>query len=179
MTPTINLILSVLTALTQATLALAVVASVLDFKRMRNLAGKYLTPKTAIRVAFVVALVSMCGSLYYSEFAGFVPCDLCWFQRIFMYPSAVILGIALLKHEETIIDYVLGLAGIGLLFSLYHNSIIYSTTESGFCSFKSVSCTTKVVLGLGYVTIPLMALTAFLAIIAVLLTGKLVTKSAK
>ena len=36
--------------------------------------------------AFVVVATATLGSLFYSEIAGFEPCKLCWFQRIFMYP---------------------------------------------------------------------------------------------
>jgi len=173
MTPTISFILSVLTAMTQATLALVAAASVLDLKRMRSLAGKYITGRNAIRAALIVALVATAGSLYYSEIAGFVPCELCWFQRIFMYPQVVILGLAIMKRDQNIEAYGLTLAGFGLLFSLYHNVAIYTAVPSAFCSLTSVSCATKVVLGLGYVTIPLMALTAFSLIIAIFLLQRL------
>ncbi|MEI7749702.1 MAG: disulfide oxidoreductase [Candidatus Moraniibacteriota bacterium] len=173
MTPTISLMLSVLVAIGQAALAIVAVASVLDFKRVRSLAEKYITQRNTLIVAFVVALFSTCGSLYYSEIAGLIPCDLCWFQRIFMYPQVILLGMALWKRDGRIVDYALALAGIGFLFSLYHNFVIYTATQSAFCSFKSVSCTTKTVMSLGYVTIPLMALTAFALILVTFLLRKL------
>ncbi len=172
MTQTVSLILSVLTALTQAALAFAVVLFVLDPKRAKALIGKYAFGRNAIRAAFVIALVATAGSLFYSQIAGFVPCELCWFQRIFMYPQVVILGLALWNHDENIIDSSLALAGIGLIVSLYHNFIIYTAVPSAFCSLTSVSCATKTVLGLGYVTIPLMALTAFATLVMILLSGK-------
>lgn len=172
MTPTISLVLSWLTLLAQVSIAILFLFTAFSLERVGAFATRNLGGRKAIRAAFVVALVATAGSLYYSEIAGFVPCDLCWFQRIFMYPQVVLLGLALWKRDDRIVDYALALAGIGFLFSLYHNIIIATATQSAFCSFTSVSCTTKTVMGLGYVTIPLMALTAFASIISVLLLGK-------
>lgn len=117
--------------------------------------------KNAIFLAFLVSLTATLGSLYYSEIAGFPPCDLCWFQRIFMYPQTLILGLALWKKENYIIDYSLSMVIVGFLISLYHNYIYYTAQTSTFCSIIT-PCTQKYILGFGYISIPLMALVAFI-----------------
>lgn len=127
--------------------------------------------KNAILLAFLVALVSTLGSLYYSEIAGFPPCELCWFQRIFMYPQVVLLGIALWRKEDYVINYSLPLIGIGTIISLYHNWIYYNAQPTNFCSITS-PCTQKLVTVFGYITIPMMALTGFVLIGLILMIKK-------
>ena len=58
--------------------------------------GVFLAKKGFI-LAFIVALVSMCGSLYYSDVLGYEPCKMCWYQRICMYPEVLLLGLALYR----------------------------------------------------------------------------------
>ncbi len=172
MTPIVNLSLSVLTFLAQIFLLWVVIFALLSFEKIKKLAAKFLSERNAVLAVFFISLLATSGSLFYSQIAHFVPCELCWFQRIFMYPQVLILAIALFKKENKIIDYSLTLASVGLLISLYHNYIIYIAPTSATCSISSVSCATKFVLGLGYVTIPLMAATAFASIIAILLLQK-------
>ena len=74
----------------------------------------------SIRFAWLISMVATMGSLYFSEIAGFIPCNLCWWQRIFMYPLTVLLGIAVFKNESKIIPYVLPLPLIGLCISIFH-----------------------------------------------------------
>lgn len=127
----------------------------------------------SLPLAFAVAAVAASGSLYLSLVAGFKPCDLCWYQRIFMYPQVILLGLALLKREERIVDYCLALLGVGTVISLYHNYIAYQAITATFCSaVGEVSCTQQYIVEYGYVTIPVMALTAFLVIISLLLLRK-------
>ena len=110
--------------------------------------------------SFIISLVATCGSLFYSSVAGFIPCELCWFQRIFMYPEVILLGLALLKKDEGIIDYSLALVSVGLSFSIYHNYIYFSGLRSTVCT-TAESCTTAYVFEYGYITLPMMALTTF------------------
>lgn len=129
--------------------------------------AKFLT-KHGLLLAFLVSLISVLGSLFYSQIAGFAPCELCWFQRIFMYPLVVLLGMALVKKERVIIDYALGLLVIGSVISLYHNYVYYMNKGlSAYCQVggSATSCVVRYVFELGYVTIPMMALTAFALII--------------
>ncbi|MEK7067519.1 MAG: disulfide bond formation protein B, partial [Patescibacteria group bacterium] len=63
-----------------------------------------------IKFAFIIALLATLGSLFYSEVAGFEPCKLCWYQRIFMYPQVLLWGIAWWKKDKHIADYAVSLA---------------------------------------------------------------------
>ncbi|TYR73228.1 disulfide bond formation protein B [Rossellomorea vietnamensis] len=115
--------------------------------------------------AFAAALIAMLGSLYFSEIKQYEPCVLCWYQRIIMYPMAVILGIAAVKKDAFIAIYTLVLSGIGILTSLYHYSLqkvdfLYNTAPS--CG--RVPCTGEYINWLGFITIPFLALTAFIVI---------------
>jgi len=67
----------------------------------------------ALKLAFLVALIATNGSLFYSEYAKFTPCLLCWLQRIFMYPLVVLFAIAVSKKDDKIFTYTLPLAVIG------------------------------------------------------------------
>ncbi len=173
----INLSLSVLTFLAQIFLLWVAVFSLFSFEKLKKLAAKFLSEKNTLLIVFFISLLATGGSLFYSQIAHFVPCELCWFQRIFMYPQVLILAVAIIKKENQIIDYSLTLASVGLLISLYQNYLIYTATESATCLISAVSCATKFVLGLGYVTIPLMAATAFATIITILLLQKISNKN--
>lgn len=127
--------------------------------------------KNSLRLAFLISLIATCGSLFYSLYAKFVPCELCWYQRIFMYSLAVIFGLALIKKDNKIIDYALVLSSIGAIISLYHNYIYFKATTSTFCVLGK-SCIEKYVSEFGYITIPIMSLTAFLSIIILMLVKK-------
>ena len=153
--------LSVLVVLGQVFIPVAIIY-LLFFKKHYSKINK-LIADNSILLAFIVALVSVLSSLYYSQVAHFIPCELCWFQRIFMYPLVVLLGLALIKKKDEIIDYALALVVIGTLFSLYHNYIYYSAETTNFCSIVA-PCTQKYITSFGYISIPLMDLTAFLMI---------------
>lgn len=123
--------------------------------------------KRAVLWAFIVALIATLGSLFYSEVAGYEPCKLCWFQRIFMYPQVVLLGMALFKKDKGILSYAVALSLPGLAVALSHYLLqttgvsIFSCRAVGY----SVSCAKIFVLNFGYITIPMMAATAFALII--------------
>jgi disulfide bond formation protein DsbB len=122
----------------------------------------------AVWLAATVALTATAGSLYLSEVAGFVPCTLCWYQRIAMYPLVLVLGIAAWRRDLGIRRYVVPVAGIGAAISAYHVLLQrLPGLPSGGCSL-GVPCSAIDVERFGFVTIPLMALIAFLAIITLL-----------
>lgn len=123
--------------------------------------------KRGLLLALCVAIAATALSLFYSEVAGFEPCKLCWFQRIFMYPQIVLLGMALIKKDFKIVDYAMPLAAIGGVIALYHNYIYYGGASIFPCAAfgAGVSCTIRYVFELGYITIPLMSLTSFLLMI--------------
>ncbi len=122
----------------------------------------------AIWLAWLAALLATLGSLYYSEIANFEPCKLCWFQRIAMYPLAVILGVAAFTKDRKVVRYALPLAGVGALISAYHYLIQhYPDLDAASCSPFS-PCTGTYVWEFGFVSIPLMALVFFSAVIVAL-----------
>ncbi|HEU4740634.1 MAG TPA: disulfide oxidoreductase [Meiothermus sp.] len=116
--------------------------------------------------AWLVALVATLGSLYYSEIRLFLPCELCWYQRIFMYPLAVILGIAAWRSDFNIRLYALPIAGIGWLVSLRHNLEQRFPDHFPAACKGPISCTTEYIPSF---PIPLQALIAFTLIIMALL----------
>lgn len=112
-------------------------------------------------LAFSTALTAMLGSLYYSEIAGFVPCTLCWYQRILMYPLTLITLVGLIKQDEYLPGYVLPFSIIGMGVSTFHYlTQLGVISHAGSCAV-GVPCNLRYVNYFGFVTIPFMALTAF------------------
>jgi disulfide bond formation protein DsbB len=127
---------------------------------------------SALTLAALVAAVATAGSLYLSEVAHFVPCRLCWYQRIGMYPLVVILVIAAIRRDTRAWVYPFALASAGLCISIYHVLLErFPSLETGACDPNN-PCTIVWVRHFGFVTIPYMAASAFLAIalLAVLAT---------
>ena len=123
----------------------------------------------ALWAAFVLALIALAGSLFFSEHAGFIPCRLCWYQRIGMYPLALILPIAARRRDlRGAVLYGGPLAILGAAVAIYHVYIEYHPeAESASCKIGA-PCSTKWIEENGYITIPVLALTAFTAILALL-----------
>ena len=120
--------------------------------------------EAALWLAFLVAGTSMAGSLYFSEVADFEPCRLCWFQRIAMYPLAVILLVAAIRRDRSVRWYVGPIAAIGALVSTYHYLVEwFPSLEGGSCG-TGPACSAIWFRELGFVTLSLMALCGFVAI---------------
>ena len=124
-------------------------------------------------IAWAIAALATAGSLFFSEYSDFVPCRLCWFQRIAMYPLAVLLLIAAVRRDFRVgALYALPLPVLGALVSIYHVYIeIHPEAESASCRV-SAPCSLKWIDELGYVTLPVLALTAFAGIFALLLMAR-------
>ncbi len=128
--------------------------------------------EASVWLGWLVAATATLGSLYYSETAHFVPCQFCWYQRIFMYPLAVILLVAAVRKDRGIWRYGLPLSVIGLAISLYHYQLqLFPEQGSGACS-DGVPCTVKYVEELGFASIPFMAACGFLAIFILMLLAR-------
>jgi disulfide bond formation protein DsbB len=119
-------------------------------------------------IAFAAAFLATVGSLLYSDVLGYEPCKLCWFQRIFMYPQAILLGLALWKQNASVRLYAIVLSSIGAVIAAYHymsqlgwNPLNLECASIGY----AVSCAKVFVLQFGYITLPVMALSAFALII--------------
>jgi disulfide bond formation protein DsbB len=120
--------------------------------------------------AWFVSLIATMGSLYFSEIKGFIPCDLCWYQRISMYPLVLILGIATFQNDLKAFRYVLPLSLLGGSISVLH---YLEQKIPGFGGFKpcvsGVPCNAEYINWLGFITIPFLALIAFVLITAFML----------
>ena len=114
---------------------------------------------------WTVALGATLGSLYFSEVRGFLPCELCWIQRIFMYPLVLIIGIAYIQKNAKIAVTTLVFSVIGGGISLYHYGIQkLSFLAESAPSCGQVPCTGQYINYFGFITIPFLALTAFIII---------------
>jgi len=125
--------------------------------------------RNAVWFAFPVALVTTLGSLYLSQIAHFVPCPLCWYQRICMYPLFVALLVGGLRRDREVWTYVLPPAVVGAVIALYHTQLQAFPKQAHFCKIGAESCTTRWIWEFGFVSIPFMSLAAFSFIIAMML----------
>lgn len=116
-------------------------------------------------LSWLISLVATLGSLYFSEIKFFLPCDLCWYQRIAMYPLVVILGIAAYYNDVKITKYVLPITIIGSLIALYHYMLekIPGLASVKPCS-KGIPCDVAWINWFGFITIPFLSLLAFVSI---------------
>ncbi|MPZ52773.1 MAG: disulfide bond formation protein B, partial [Acidimicrobiia bacterium] len=122
------------------------------------------TSTAAVWLAAIVAIFSTVGSLIYSEFWGFEPCRYCWFQRIAMYPLALVLLISGLRTDGMARRYGIPLAAIGLPISIYHYWQQTSPpADGGSCGV--VSCISKYVNTFDFISIPFMAGCGFLLVL--------------
>ena len=120
--------------------------------------------------AFVVAAIATGGSLFFSDIAHFVPCELCWFQRICMYPLSITTLLAALTGEHRVARYLLPLPLVGAGVSVYHLLVENGVVEQAKACLASApgGCATKWINEFGYMTIPTLALSGFVLLIAFL-----------
>jgi disulfide bond formation protein DsbB len=118
----------------------------------------------ALPLAWLVALTATLGSLYYSEVANFIPCKLCWYQRIAMYPLAVILGIAALKRDVSVRLYALPLVTVGGAVSIYHYLVERFPDLAGSMCDPAAPCSFLWVWEFHFISIPFQALSGFVLI---------------
>jgi len=121
-------------------------------------------------IGFLVAFFSSIFSLVYSEVIGFLPCQLCWYQRIFLFPQVFIFGMALWEKNKNIIKYSMPLLSVGFIISIYQNLIYYFSNSGSLpCDASGISCYQQLVYEFGgYISIPMLSLTAFFSIFALL-----------
>ena len=118
----------------------------------------------ALWAAWVVAAVATGGSLYFSEIAHFIPCQLCWYQRICMYPLSIVLLVGAILRDRRVVLYAMVFPVVGSLISIRHIYIENNPqAESASCRIGA-PCSAKYIDEFGYVTIPVLALTAFVLI---------------
>ncbi len=120
--------------------------------------------------AFVVTAIATAGSLFFSEIAGYVPCELCWYQRICMYPLSILTLFGALTDEHRLARYLLPFPVIGAGVSTYHLLVENGVVEQQqACLATAGGCATKWINEFGYMTIPTLALTGFALAFAFLL----------
>lgn len=165
--------LSVLGVVGQVLVALGIVVGVLALVGVRG-------PLDAIRNllwgyelwgAFVVAAIATGGSLFYSQIAGFIPCEFCWFQRMMMYPLSILTLLIAARGDNRAARYLLPLPVVGAGTSIYHMLLEHHVIkEPGACTLTGGGCTANWIAlhSFGYLTIPTLALTAFLLLIGFL-----------
>ena len=129
--------------------------------------------KKSLMIAFLVSFLATLGSLIYSDVIGYEPCKLCWFQRIFMYPQVILFGIAIFRRDIKMKIYGIALSSIGAIIALFHyvgqigwNPFGLQCLAVGY----SASCAKNFVMQFDYITIPMMALSAFILILMTLCT---------
>ncbi len=130
----------------------------------------------ALYFALLVAWVATLGSLYFSEVRGYAPCTWCWYQRILMYPMALILPVGLLRRDAQLPYYTLAFSLLGMTASTYHYLLQKTTWFSAgtFCT-GGVPCNLAYINWFGFITIPFLALIAFTLILfasAIALTAR-------
>ncbi len=152
---------------------LAVAALAVLFFRPRE--NKFLgfIDKHYLTLGFVLSLSAALFSLVYSEIIGFVPCYLCWYQRVFLFPLVFIFASAIWFKDRKIVKYTLPLIAVGFLISVYQNFGYYFKESSTLpCDASGVSCYQQLVSEFGgYISIPMLALSSFLALLALVLVA--------
>lgn len=175
LTSTLNLLAATFTVVMQ----IVIVAIILRFILSKNRASdRYLkfVSKNAYTVAFLITMSGMVLSLVYSDVIGYIPCTLCWYQRILLYPEALLLGLALWKGDRAITDYIIALSGLGVVLAIYQKYIELGGASLLPCSTTTVSCAKIYVLEFGYVTLPVMGLTSFAFILLLMLIHNYITR---
>ncbi len=124
--------------------------------------------RNALRFSFIIALIATLGSLFYSEILGLIPCPLCWYQRILMYPLVLITGTALLTKSRNYRAYIYPFTILGALTAIFHY-VLQVFTIPAACGPGAVTCEVIHFASYGFITIPFMSLTAFILIFLLML----------
>ena len=133
-----------------------------------------------ILLSFITACIATMGSLFFSEIMQFVPCSMCWYQRIFMYPLVLIFLVNTLYPDNKVFKYAMPIVVVGLLFAIYHNLLMFGIIpESVVPCVQGVPCSTEYINWLGFITIPFLSLSAYSIIFILLLMYKKELKNEK
>lgn len=133
--------------------------------------------KFSLYALWIIALIATSGSLFFSEVMSYVPCTLCWYQRLCMYPLVLIGLVGILKQDKAVFDYGILFVFLGLFFAIYHNLIHYGIIpEEASPCVMGIPCSTKYIQWLGFITIPMLSLFAFLLIALFFILYKKATK---
>lgn len=134
-------------------------------------AGQIWSPEWALLfLGWLVATVATLGSLFLSDVMGLPPCSLCWYQRVALFPLVLVLGAGLLSFDAAVVKYALPLAASGWLVALYHSLLYWGILPKEIqpCT-GGVPCTDRNLELFGFLSIPLMSLLTFTALVTLLL----------
>jgi disulfide bond formation protein DsbB len=170
-----NTVFTVLTLLANVAFVALVLVGIVALLGGRSFGRKVVTvlgPRAPL-LALVVAAVATAGSLYYSEIVDYIPCELCWYQRICMYPLVPILAVGVWRRDPSVRLYAAAFVLVGAPVSLYHWLVerVPSLADSVACS-ATTPCSVPYFEELGFVTLAWMALSGFLLIGLLLLTAR-------
>ena len=120
-------------------------------------------------LCWLVTSISVLGSLFFSYVMEFAPCVLCWYQRIFLFPLVIVLAVGLFPYDKKVVKFSLPLAIAGWLTAAYHNLLYAGVIPKSIqpCS-QGVSCTEEYIDLFGFMSIPMLSLLSFTAIITLL-----------
>ncbi len=154
--------------------AIVLVAVILEHPntRLHHIARK--AADHAFLIGFLVSLASIIASLFYSNIIGFSPCELCWWQRIFLYPQVILFAVALYNEKVNkvsdelvfLYSFILSLLGGGIALFHYYAQM-FNPNALSICGTTGVSCSQIFFISFGYITIPMMSLTAYLILILI------------
>ena len=135
---------------------------------------------TFIFLSFLISLIATLGSLFFSEIMNFIPCSLCWYQRIFMYPLVFLFSINLLFPDDKIFKYTFPLVVVGWIISVYHNLLMLKIIPENLSPcVQGVPCSVDYLNWFGFITIPLLSFFAYTSILILLIMLKRKNKYAK
>ena len=122
---------------------------------------------------WLIAMIATLGSLFFSNIMGYEPCVLCWYQRIFMYPLAVIFLLALFPLDKNVVRYALPISLIGLGFAVYHYLLYMGFIPEDLqpCG-EGASCAEVNLEMFGFITIPMLSILSYSGIILLLVIFK-------
>ncbi|WP_121626437.1 disulfide oxidoreductase [Poseidonibacter antarcticus] len=131
------------------------------------------TTSVFVFLSFITASIATLGSLFFSEIMEFIPCSMCWYQRIFMYPLVLIFLVNMLYPDDKIVKYAMPIVLIGWAFSIYHNLLMFDIIpESIVPCVQGVPCSTEYINWFGFITIPFLSFLAYSIILILLLIIK-------
>ena len=126
--------------------------------------------KNAMLIAAVLSLIAALGTLYYSEIVGVLPCKLCWYQRALLYPQVLIFAYGFFKKDRGIFPYTIALSALGLFVALYH-VMLPLITNPFLCDPTTERCIVQYVTIFNYITIPVMSMSVFAALLLLSVIG--------
>lgn len=137
-------------------------------KEIKRMVHTMKNNKLLMQLIFLISLIATLGSLYFSEIRMYIPCEMCWYQRIIMYPLVIISLIGLVKEDINSRIYIRVFSGAGILLAVYHYSMQKLTfVADSLPACTGVDCTVQYINWFGFITIPLLSMIAFILIFTV------------